>query len=173
MKLLIFSDSHGDVDAMSGAVETEKPGWILHLGDCADDARQIAGRYPRIPVIAIPGNTDSSEKNEEWARCHEIGGRRFLLTHGHTFRVAEDRDGIRNLALYGFEQGADIILFGHTHEPYLNCCNGKWIMNPGFIGRHPVTNGGRPTYGVLTMANEFLQWRLAEVSIQMPAANSY
>ena len=33
MKVVIFSDSHGDVEIMVQVIEKEKPEMIIHLGD--------------------------------------------------------------------------------------------------------------------------------------------
>ena len=41
MKILIFSDSHGDVDIMRDIVEKEKPDMIIHLGDSIKDAEKL------------------------------------------------------------------------------------------------------------------------------------
>ena len=41
MKLLIFSDSHGNVANMEDAVRLESPDRILHLGDLVRDAEAL------------------------------------------------------------------------------------------------------------------------------------
>ena len=155
MKILIFSDSHGDVETMCAAMEAESPGAVLHLGDHIADAQRLGERYPGIPVYAVPGNTDA-HKADERARHIELGGKRILLVHGHTFLegkgVKTFFEGITNLFRRECH-GADIILFGHTHEAFLNRCNGVWIMNPGCASE---------TYGVLRIADGKAQWRMQE-----------
>ena len=42
--------------------------------------------------------------------------------------------------------GADILLFGHTHQPLVDRSGDFWVMNPGCIGPSP-----RRTYGVITL----------------------
>ena len=44
------------------------------------------------------------------------------------------------------ECGADILLFGHTHQPLVDRSGDFWVMNPGCIG--PSV---RRTYGVITL----------------------
>ena len=41
MKVLIFADSHGYNMAMAFAVDREEPDAVIHLGDHAEDAREI------------------------------------------------------------------------------------------------------------------------------------
>ena len=38
VKLLLFSDSHGNVANMADAVRLERPDRVLHMGDLARDA---------------------------------------------------------------------------------------------------------------------------------------
>jgi len=166
MKILVFSDSHGDVETMCAVVENEKPDMIVHLGDFITDANKLGARYPGIEMIKIFGNSDSSRELEDWTEFAEVCGKKIMLTHGHEFweNTGDIRniDGIKEMALYGFGRGADIILFGHSHEPYLNCRLGRWLMNPGRIGR---LSGKfiHATYGVLTIDDGNLQWRFEEV----------
>lgn len=164
MKILIVSDSHGDVETMCGAVDAEQPDVVIHLGDHIADADRLNERYPGMRVYKVPGNTDSGSADEEWIRRIELCGKSILLTHGHTF--LEDKtvktyfEGITKLFL-SCCGSADIILFGHTHEPFINCCNGKWIMNPGHIGRR-LGQQINATYGILEIVSDIIQWRFQE-----------
>ena len=48
MKIVIFSDSHGDAETMCGVVEKENPDMIIYLGDGIADAEQLNEKYPNI-----------------------------------------------------------------------------------------------------------------------------
>ena len=58
MKLLVLSDSHGNVDNMVLAVERTHPDWILHLGDVVRDGDALHSRFPEIPFAQVSGNCD-------------------------------------------------------------------------------------------------------------------
>ena len=58
MKILVLSDSHGNIDNMARAVELIRPRHILHLGDCLRDAQALHERFPDIPMDTVPGNCD-------------------------------------------------------------------------------------------------------------------
>ena len=178
MKILILSDSHGDVETMCGVVENEKPDMIIHLGDSIVDAEQLNNKYPDIQMIKTLGNIDSQKEDEEWIQYVEICGKRFMLTHGHTFLDAAENDtqGRQNMFRYPgtmYPNKVDIILHGHTHEPYLNCCMGgsdkeqinRWMMSPGRIGRKVNYSGTfKPIYGVLKINESgILQWQFVMV----------
>ena len=48
MKILVLSDSHGNVENMIRAVERESPRAIFHLGDCWRDGQRL--RQLRLPL---------------------------------------------------------------------------------------------------------------------------
>lgn len=139
IKLLILSDSHGDVGAMVDAVEREKPDEILHLGDCWEDTRELSYVYPEIPLAQVPGNCDFVA-GRPGKLLLEREGRTILLAHGHQWRV---KSGPLLALEAGRETGADIVLYGHTHQAECWEEQGMWIMNPGTVGgrRAPATYG--------------------------------
>ena len=107
MKLLIFSDSHGNVANMEDVVRLESPDRILHLGDLARDAQE-----PEERVFTLDG-------------C------KILMTHGHIYHV---KMGMGMAIRAAREAGAHLLCFGHTHEAFCEFENGLWIVNPGSVG---------------------------------------
>ena len=181
MKIVIFSDSHGDSETMCGVVDKEKPDTIIYLGDGIADAEQLNEKYPNIKMIKVLGGVDSDKEDEEWIKYIEICGKRFIITHGHTFirytyvdefkdyvQTDEDRIKSRTDMLKSIsDNNADIFLHGHTHEPYINRTQiaGKtcWIMNPGSIRRMYGTSY-MPSYGLLKINESgILELQLVEV----------
>jgi len=47
MKILIFSDSHGDVETMVQVIEKENPETIVHLGDDKADLWGVEHKWDR------------------------------------------------------------------------------------------------------------------------------
>ena len=86
MKILVLSDSHGNISNMEAAVEREQPRMILHLGDCWRDAERLAERYPEIPMEHVPGNCDCRPE-EPAEKLLFLGDCRVLICHGHTYGV--------------------------------------------------------------------------------------
>ena len=88
MKILVLSDSHGNISNMLRAVEAESPRMIFHLGDCWRDAERLLDLVPDIPLCQVPGNCDyrSAEPTEQLL-CLE--DKRILLCHGHTYSVKQ------------------------------------------------------------------------------------
>lgn len=152
MKILVLSDSHGTFSNMEWAIETEKPDYILHLGDNLRDANKLAQWYPKIPLLAVPGNCDLPRPGDALELVEDFGSVRVFLTHGHTYGVKRD---LLRLSLAARQAGADVALFGHTHRPYCRAEDGLWLMNPGACGQ------GRSGYGVIEIQNGAAECRLA------------
>ena len=114
---------------MEQCVERVQPQVILHLGDCVRDAQ----RLEELLQQQLP----------EAERLTELGGVRILMMHGHTRHV---KSGPMAAMYAARECGADILLFGHTHQPVVDRSGDFWVMNPGCIG--PSV---RRTYGVITL----------------------
>ena len=112
----VFSDSHGDQDALD--VLLDKMGYIdaaCFLGDVARDAAYLEDRLASMPnhppLYAVRGNNDYySACTLPWERIEEIGGVRIYMTHGH--RLVS----LMGLAYKAQEIGANVALFGHTHD---------------------------------------------------------
>lgn len=81
MKLLVFSDSHGNVANMEDAVRREEPDQVLHLGDVVRDADALRRRFPDLPMTRVRGNCDARSDVPEECLL-ERAGRRLLLMHG-------------------------------------------------------------------------------------------
>ena len=129
MKILVFSDSHGRLGPMMDAVERERPARVFFLGDCYRDGQALADAYPDVPMELVRGNCDWDKAPDELLM--DVGGVRFLLTHGHRYYV---KSGTDHLARAAKEKGADVACFGHTHEGLNMPSRGVWLFNPGSAG---------------------------------------
>ena len=152
MKILIFSDSHRNVQPMIETVAFEKPDVIFHLGDLESDAIELNREYPQIPLHSVPGNCDLMPFGVRRIIITE-GGKKIFATHGHAYNVKLGLDGLINTAA---SAGADVVLYGHTHVPYVAQHAGMLVINPGACGR------GRHPYGVLTIENGNISYEQKE-----------
>lgn len=141
MKLLIVSDSHGRWDGVQKAVEREVPDAWVHLGDGWRDAERVQEQYPTLPLEQVPGNCDLGRWESAERLCF-FGGHPVFLCHGHTLGV---KQSLLRASMAAREHGAELLLFGHTHQPLVDFHNGLWVMNPGSIGAF------HGTYGVITL----------------------
>lgn len=142
MKILVLSDSHGNVVNMLQAVERETPGMVLHLGDCWRDAERLHSRFPDLPFEQVPGNCDFRPPQEA-EKLLFLEDKRMLICHGHTYGV---KQSLMAAGLAAEEKDLDLFLFGHTHEPMVDKRGKTLFLNPGSIGACSM-----PTYGVVTL----------------------
>ena len=149
MKILVLSDSHGNISNMEEAVEREKPDMILHLGDCWRDAERLAERYPDILMEHVPGNCDCRPE-EPLEKLVILGDCRVLICHGHTYGV---KTSLLAAGLKAEQDQLDAFLFGHTHKPYMEEDNELLVLNPGSLSL-PRQEGHRPTYIVMEIADD-------------------
>lgn len=123
MTILVFSDSHGNIYNMCKLIDEFVPDIVIHLGDYARDAELLKHKH----VISVYGNCDY---NRETPKCIllEIEGKRCMLTHGHKYGV---KSGLKDLIREATLNGADIVLYGHTHKQYYAMHGDMVILNPG------------------------------------------
>ncbi|MGI5933691.1 MAG: YfcE family phosphodiesterase [Lawsonibacter sp.] len=128
MKILVFSDSHRSWSGMIQAIDEQQPDQVIHLGDLISDAEEMSYLYPQIPICMVPGNCDG------WTTVPAIKQitlqrRSILLSHGHLWGV---KSGCDAAVAQARAVGADILLFGHTHQPLCQQLeDGLWVLNPG------------------------------------------
>ncbi len=111
---------------------------VFYLGDGLWDLAGLRDRYPGLSVEAVSGNCDRSlfsEPEEPVERVVRAGGFTFFMTHGHKYGV---KSSLGALAARAGSLGADVALFGHTHErtdQILETDGGPVrLINPGSVG---------------------------------------
>ncbi|MBE6570358.1 MAG: YfcE family phosphodiesterase [Ruminococcaceae bacterium] len=155
MKILVFSDSHGNPGAMFRAVKDHIAhggvDMILHLGDGYGDFKALVGMFPDIPAYMVLGNCDDPYvKDAPKERIIEAEGFTFLMVHGHTRGVKRDLGQAADAAA---RCGADVLLYGHTHlamDQRMDTRFGKTVrmINPGTVG-----SGYKPSYAFLEIVS--------------------
>ena len=119
MKFLIISDSHGRYERISELISMHRTvDALIFLGDGLSDLERAGAYGNGFSVFAVKGNCDWSSLGLGSEVENEIllnfDGYRFLLLHGHTRGV---KYGLDNAIYAAREKEADILLYGHTHEP--------------------------------------------------------
>ena len=143
-RILLLSDSHGNLNNMADAVRSTRPDLIFHLGDCWNDALRLEKLFPKIPMKKVVGNCDWDQGPAEL--IVEVEGKKFLICHGHAYGV---KMSLLTLELSAREKQVDVALYGHTHRLFYDYLSGLTIINPGSIGAPP--RGIPASYAVLTV----------------------
>lgn len=128
MNILVISDSHGELSNIIKVYELEHPDLILSSGDCLDDIKDLSYIYKGLKYESVRGNCDYFTDILEQNKLLEVCGKKIFLTHGHLYGVKSD---LHHIERQGEELKVDIVVFGHTHKPYLNKVNEIFYFNPG------------------------------------------
>lgn len=139
MKILICSDSHGQRYNIKDAFDKERPDAVFFLGDGLRDM-DVFAHLPTVAVVCVKGNCDmycGYEEDEE--RLINLENKKLLLTHGHNSGV---KQGLWKLDLLAREKGAEIILYGHTHQVSRQMIDDRLYICPGSIrqGSYVILN---------------------------------
>lgn len=144
MRLLVLSDSHGDIPSLKMAIEKEpEADAVIFLGDGLGDYEYCRERTNKI-CVAVRGNCDVYYSDYPKLLNKVFGGKSVYITHGDTEKV---KFGLTMLKMRAKETGSDIVLFGHTHNPVTEYDNGIHYLNPGSVRQNSygivdITEGG-------------------------------
>lgn len=127
MKYLVVSDNHGNREVLEELFNhyRGKVDLMIHCGDSElpsedslwEGVQKVTGNcdydsgYPRTLTIETPLD-------------------RIFVTHGHLYDV---RFGVHTLSLKAAEEGANLVLFGHTHQIACEQVDHCLFLNPGSI----------------------------------------
>ena len=142
MLIVVFADSHGEVEAMCAAIEEHHPDMVLHLGDYARDAEALERYYPGLDIRYVRGNCDGWNSDAPESLRFNADGVGIYMTHGHRQSVKTSLEPLANAVHFS---GAKLGLFGHTHCSEYKKMGDVTLFNPGSVGR------GRRSYGLITV----------------------
>lgn len=150
MKYLIFSDSHGDRQIFQAILD-------------------YARRDPQLAAIFYNGDSEFDAGDPIWQGIHAVLGNMdddlsypkeqvyknpqdqitIYQTHGHLQQVGY---GLNELNREADKAQVDIVLFGHTHIPFVKMHDHKLFINPGSTSfpRGPQRKIGG-TFAILTV----------------------
>jgi len=157
MRIGVISDTHLSVRAeklpdalIKGLAGVEL---ILHAGDWVSP--HVVGLVERIaPVEAVAGNNDGAELIARFGRSKllNVGGVRIGLVHGDGVRKTTEE---RARETFLTDQ-PDIVVFGHSHVPFMQQIAGMLMLNPG----SPTDKRWQPrySYGLIELGADIRAW---------------
>ncbi len=127
MRVLVLSDSHGDVYKLRRAIDSQPTARLIaFLGDGEYDIDSVECR---VPVIKVRGNCDFGS-SLPLNFTDEVCGKKIYCTHGFRENVKYTTE---NLISAAKSHGAHIALYGHTHVPVTSYEDGLYLVNPGSV----------------------------------------
>jgi putative phosphoesterase len=147
MKLGVISDTHGHLDQQIHSI-FEGVDEIIHAGDIGNDDVLIE-LQTLAPVTAVRGNMDRFGRPatyQEFLTC-TFEGRRFFLVHD----LGSPHAIKKHLLLPIQRYAPHVIIFGHTHRPYLASFMDVLYFNPGSASQ--ARGGKNRSVGIIEILN--------------------
>ena len=130
MRLLVLSDSHGDIYAMKKAIDAQPTAEaVIFLGDGYMDFEKCKPLFKDKRVYCVKGNNDFYCEYPRNAIIEE-GGLKIYITHGHYEYV---KSGLGGLISVAKRNNCKLALYGHTHNQQEDNYDGIKMFNPGSI----------------------------------------
>jgi putative phosphoesterase len=138
LRLVVVSDTHSEPHPAMGARIAElAPHTILHAGDIGDlEVLDALAKF--APVHAVRGNIDVLAPDLPDVLVLTIAAPaplRILMTHIALYG-AKLRAPVARMAQ---AEGAQLVVCGHSHVPFIGRDHGLTVFNPGSIGPRRFT----------------------------------
>ncbi len=137
MRIIAVSDTHGDKAVLKQIAE-KYPDCAAYF--YAGDSELMADDPVFTTYQAVVGNMDYDQSFPK-TLTKDVDGLRVFMTHGHYYNVREMLD---DLLAAGRKEGAQLIIYGHTHVALAEQHSGVVVVNPGSISqpRGPLADLG-------------------------------
>ena len=122
--ILVISDYHRKEQEVLDLISKHKPSHIL----CCGDGESEIEFYTTNNITSVKGNCDYA--NLPLTKVIDIEGKKYVMVHGHNHDVYFD---IFKLYLLAKSENAQYVLFGHTHQQYIEEYEGITFINPGAL----------------------------------------
>ncbi len=153
MKLVVFSDVHGDQGVVERILEWNPDAeYFLSLGDTELKEEFLMHN----DIVMVKGNY-RSDPGFVYERELEVDGVKIFMTHGHKYKVQKSLDPLAKLA---YRNDYNLVLFGHTHILEVEKIGKVQFLNPGSCAR--PRNTLPPTYAILDITEGELTWTIKD-----------
>ncbi len=157
-RLVVVADTHSEPHPRAyELVARERPDRILHAGDIGD-LRVVRELGQIAPTWAVRGNIDARTPGLPDLLRVDITDGGVRLFGILLFHIAVAGPRLRaDAARLAREEGAGVVVCGHSHVPFIGEDRGLTIFNPGSIGPRrfhlPIV------FGVMDISREGLAMR--------------
>ncbi|MBQ8967326.1 MAG: metallophosphoesterase [Ruminococcus sp.] len=133
MRIVVFSDTHGNYAAMHKIIKRNGDADLfIFLGDGLSEFRKLRAHYLDDNMICVKGNCDYDKDVPESMVYVLPDGKRMFLAHGDKWGVNFSVERIYEKAK---EEECQFALFGHTHKRFYEQRGNMMILNPGSAGQ--------------------------------------
>lgn len=149
--IAVLADTHSQEGTQlrgRAAEVVERADFVLHAGDFVREPVLDAFESTANRLYGVYGNVDDEGVRARLPRVQTITVEGYTIAIVHTVE-----GGSTGLAMFGRESGADLVVFGHSHQPAYHWTGELGLLNPG---SHAEPRGNRPGYAELEIEDGVL-----------------
>lgn len=152
--IVVISDTHGNRAAIEKLLPImAESDYIIHLGDTSGDGNMLRKTFGSKAYL-LNGNCDPFKLGEDELEL-TVERVKIFACHGHMYGVKRSLD---RLAYRAEEVGAQVALYGHTHDAREDDIGGITLFNPGTLSRY-----SRNTYLYLVVNGDKFTGKIVEL----------
>jgi len=124
----VLSDSHRRSDLAKFCIDTlieNGAEFLLHAGDIVEEKTLKLLEKCGVPYKAVLGNNDM--------HLHNLADTYALVQEPHSFTHKGLHVKLMHHPFYLTQEGADLVVYGHTHFFEASLNNGTFFLNPGEV----------------------------------------
>ncbi|MEK7576675.1 MAG: YfcE family phosphodiesterase [Patescibacteria group bacterium] len=146
MKILVISDTHGNINHIRhvvGFAKSQSMSAIFHCGDFSTSQDVVEVLKSGLPLYAVTGNADEARYNEIWSALEPATLRGDVLkftVDGRKIAMGHEPSKVREFIQNG---STDAVFYGHLHSPSVKLVGDTLVVNPGALG-----NTTKPSFAI-------------------------
>lgn len=155
--LVVVSDTHSqEGHQLTGRTRAavESADLVIHAGDFVRESVLDAFESVASEFVGVAGNVDDEAIHRRLRNVEVVSFGPFRIVVTHT-----RQGGMTGLELFGRQLGADLVIFGHSHNPEYQWTGEIGLLNPG---SHADPRGNRAAHAELHLEGDTLHGELVE-----------
>lgn len=158
MNIAVLSDTHSLPLPQKLLHDLKDFALIIHAGDICDAATLDVLRT-LAPVKAVQGNMDDPDLKRKLPlkELLVIDGVRVGVHHGH----GQTRDALDNALAQFKDEVCDVVIFGHSHQPFKEMAGRTLMFNPG--SPNDTVRAPYCSYGVLKISDGKMKAQIVKI----------
>lgn len=145
-KIIVLSDTHGDVNIIENILSENEYDYSVIAGDYVCNSSYINSKFDFV----VRGNNDFDTNKDEI--FFEIEGIKFCLQHGHLIGSYWHLDNYEYMKNVLDNKDVDVLIHGHTHISKIFEYERGLVINPGST-TYPRGNS-KKSYAIITIDNK-------------------
>lgn len=160
-----------------GKIPSVVGNYDLKVLDIRSDARLRQGKNPQKLLAFEWAHDQLSDASRRYLAAlprelrFNVQGKRVLLTHASPADIEEHllpNTPAGRMSQLAKLAKADLVVFGHSHQPFVRLVEGTWFVNTGSVGR--PEGDPRTCYALVTIDKKGIQVRHVRLKYDVQAA---